>query len=75
MSETFLLFAEPSFIEGMSRVLDLGNTLREYNESLSPKEADSQAIFADWSAIGRDIHDAILEISKLENVQEKSLQK
>jgi len=72
MSETYFLFARPSFIEGMARVLDIGNTLRGYNESPSPRDADSIAIHTDWMAIGRDINNAILEISALEDVKQES---
>ena len=55
------LFAEPSFVEGMSRVLDLGGTLNVYNVSPTGKQADSRALYADWRAVGQAIHDVILE--------------
>lgn len=56
---TFFLFAEPSFTEGMSRVLDFGSTLQAYNVSFTTLEADYRAIYNDWKAVGRDIKDAI----------------
>ena len=49
------LFARPSFIEGMSRTLDLGATLQIYNVSKTPEEADAKAIKKDWEAVGEDI--------------------
>lgn len=49
------LFAEPSFTEGMSRVLDLGCTLQEYNSSKTEQEADIEAIKNDWLAVGADL--------------------
>jgi len=52
---TFYLFSRPSFIEGMSRVLDLGATLQDYNKSHTSVEADYIAISNDWKAIGKDI--------------------
>lgn len=54
MSEiaTFL-FARPSFLEGLSRVLDLGATLQEYNSSLNPEQADVIAQQMDWQAVNR----------------------
>lgn len=54
MSEiaTFL-FARPSFLEGLSRVLDLGATLQEYNSSLNPEQADAIAQQMDWQAVNR----------------------
>ena len=55
------LFARPSFMEGMARVVDLGGTLQVYNSSATPKEADQRAILADWLAVGEDIHAAMSE--------------
>lgn len=49
------LFARPSFWEGAARILDFGNTLTEYNQSLAPEQADYFALSADWKAVGRDI--------------------
>ncbi|MDQ2732067.1 MAG: hypothetical protein M3Y56_10435 [Armatimonadota bacterium] len=60
-SYTSLLFAEPSFIEGVARILDFGNTLSEYNESPSSQEADSLALASDWQAINIDFEDAFPE--------------
>ena len=53
---TTFLFARPSFAEGMGRILDFGNTLAEYNTSPSGEEADCRAFWADWAAIGCDLH-------------------
>jgi hypothetical protein len=51
-----LLFARPSFISGMARILDLGGFFNSYNFS---EQADSQALFADWCVVGQDIENAI----------------
>lgn len=53
------LFARPSFIEGMARVMDLGGTMQIYNESKTEEEADSKALKKDWQAVGNDILSAI----------------
>ena len=53
------LFAQPSFIEGMARTLDIGNTLNRYNESSSDQQVDIEAMKNDWRAIGDDIRVAI----------------
>jgi len=37
---TDFLYARPSFAEGVARIMDFGNTLNEYNESVSGKTAD-----------------------------------
>lgn len=59
MRRTYMLFARPSFIEGVSRIFDLGGTLSEYNSSPSGKEADFNALQSDWYAVGDDIRTAI----------------
>lgn len=53
------LFARPSFIEGISRVIDLGVTIQIYNDSKTEKEADLKAIKKDWEAVGQDIFSAV----------------
>ncbi len=53
------LFAEPSFLEGMSRMLDLGATLQDYNISETEQEADIRALKSDWCAVGEDLNFSI----------------
>ncbi len=55
----YFLFVEPSFVSGMSRVLDLGSTLDEYNNTFNPGAADYYALKSDWTVIGSDIRTAI----------------
>ena len=62
MGDTFFLFSRPSFLEGVARSLDMGNTLREYNESITEEQADAIAIFNDWGAIGDDFITAMDQI-------------
>ena len=52
------LFARPSFLEGWARVFDVGDTLTEYNRSLTPEQADYLAMRADWMAVGDDLRAA-----------------
>lgn len=59
MGESDFLFARPSFFEGVARVIDLGNTLNEYNSSKTPAEADARALKADWDCVGKSIRDAM----------------
>ena len=58
------LYARPSFLEGVARLLDMGGTLNEYNASRSGQEADDAALRSDWAAIGQDMRDAIGELEK-----------
>lgn len=50
-----LLFATPSFYEGVGRVVDLGGTLTEFNRSGTVEEADRVALASDWAAVGADL--------------------
>jgi hypothetical protein len=52
---THLLYARPSFLEGMARIVDFGNTLNEFNDCPTPEEADWRAIESDWRAVGADM--------------------
>ena len=48
------LYANPSFIEGASRVLDIGCTLDCYNMDLPSDQLDLLAIHSDWLTVGQD---------------------
>jgi hypothetical protein len=54
-----ILFARPSFIEGVARAYDLGNTLSEYNRSETGEVADARALYADWRLVGDEIRQAM----------------
>jgi len=60
-ASTDFLFAQPSYLSGMARAIDLWGTLDDYNISETTLEADEKAIAADWLLIGQDIADAINE--------------
>jgi len=52
------LFARPSFMEGMARVIDPAGLLNEYNIAPTGELADYYAILADWSAVGCHLRNA-----------------
>lgn len=52
---SMLLFARPSFLEGVGRIMDFGGTLNEYNYSLDGAQADRLALMADMQALRADI--------------------
>jgi hypothetical protein len=45
--------------------MDFGNTLFEHNRSATPEEADLNAFWADWSAIGFDLENVISQDSSV----------
>lgn len=56
--DSLFLMERPSFIEGMARVLDLGDFMTGYNTSPSGDEADHAANWADWALIAGDMRRA-----------------
>ena len=54
-----LLFAHPSALGGIARILDFGGTLNEYNTANSGEQADLLAAWADWLAVGDDLWTAL----------------
>ncbi len=60
MGQSTLLFASPSFWEGVARSIDAGGTMTEFNSSLTPQQADVFALRSDWSAVGSDLWTALL---------------
>jgi hypothetical protein len=57
---TEFLFARPSFLGGVARLLDLGGQVDVYNQSATPSEADARALYSDWRMVGEDLHAAII---------------
>lgn len=59
MNNSTFLFATPSFIGGLSSVLDMGATLVVYNEAPTMELADKWAMSSDWIISGEDIRSAM----------------
>ena len=49
------LFANPSFIGGFARALDVGATLNVYNTDETPEETDYWSLWSDWYTVGDDL--------------------
>lgn len=63
MSEMYsLLCARPSLIEGVARILDFGNTLTEFNQSLTPQQTDYLALRSDWRVVAGDLWSALAAV-------------
>ncbi len=58
------LFARPSFWEGIGRIIDMGDTLTEFNRSLSAAQADRIALEQDWLVVGNDLRRALRQFTK-----------
>lgn len=53
-------FANPSFLTGLARVLDLGSTMnRDVKNAEDTENADFQALLGDWYDVGDSIRYAI----------------
>jgi hypothetical protein len=53
------LFAQPSFLFGLSRFFDFSAAFDEYNVSRDEREADLQAVLSDWNATAADLYFAL----------------
>jgi hypothetical protein len=62
------LFARPSFIRGIARILDFGGNLKAYNDSPSEEIADLRALSGDWKAVGNAFRSALAEY-KLSHIE------
>jgi hypothetical protein len=62
------LYADPSFLSGFGRTLDLHGLYDAYNASATPLEADTRALAADWIVVGQDLQDAIDEFSQTKKI-------
>lgn len=58
------IFARPSFISGMGRVMDLGSTFNSYKMQKTGEEADIEATSRDWKNVGKDLAGAIASYKK-----------
>ena len=56
------LFARPSFIEGVGRIVDLYGSMNSYNAAPTPEEADARALYEDWKAVGHDLRVAVEQV-------------
>ena len=53
------LFAQPSFLTGVARLVDPFGTLDAYNTFPTEDMADFYALYSDWLAVGDEIRDAV----------------
>lgn len=56
----YFFYARPSFVGGVAQIMDLGNTLFDYNWSNSPSQADFLAAKHDWMVVGHDLRGAVI---------------
>jgi hypothetical protein len=68
-SLTTFLYAKPTFIDGIARILDFGSTLQEYNSCFFDEQADNIAMKLDWAMVGEDFRHAMRLISEEEKLE------
>lgn len=58
------IFAKPSFLRGVGRVVDLGGSLTRdaFIFSASPAEADRRALVSDTRVVARDMNEALAAV-------------
>ena len=61
---TDYLFAAPSFLSGVARLLDLSGRFDVYNDSDDEALADARAIYSDWRMVGQDLAGAMTVVAR-----------
>lgn len=56
------LFARPSFVEGVARMLDVSSSMNTYNTFPTGDEADARAVYQDWRALAHDVRVALEQL-------------
>ncbi len=56
-----VLYADPSALSGVARLVDLMGVFDDYNMGTSGEEADLRALRSDWLALGHDMRTAMKE--------------
>ena len=64
MGNSDFLVAQPSFLTGMARSIDLFGQLTDYNYSETQEKADIQALMHDAQAIRQDLVVAMKKLEK-----------
>ena len=67
-----LLYAQPSFLEGIGRLVDFAGLLEDYNYSATPEEADRSALTADWYAVGDDLRQVCDDFARRHQIEIRS---
>ena len=62
--QTDFLFAKPSAVSGVARLVDLTGLFDDYNRSQDSGEADVKALLSDWYIVGQDLKYAIKEVAR-----------
>ena len=57
--QTTFLFASPSLLSGVARLLDLGAQFDSYNRSETGEAADAAALYSDFRMVGQDLQEAM----------------
>ena len=70
------LFAQPGFMEGLARMMDVTGVLNQYNQMSTPEQADALATWSDWMAVGAEISSAASQMnSQVRFVEQSSVEK
>jgi len=64
MGNSDFLVAQPSFLTGMARSIDLFGQLTDYNYSKTPQKADIRALMKDAHAIRKDMSAAMRKLEE-----------
>lgn len=64
LSRAMRLFALPRWYDGVASLVDLGGVYPEFNVSPSVRQADAEALAADWWSVGDDLRESMYAVER-----------
>lgn len=71
---TDFLFAQPSLLIGVARLLDIWGLMDDYNHSQTEQEADARGLYSDWRITGEDLLRALQTAEEEDAARQAKLQ-
>ena len=72
--KTDFLFAQPSFLIGIARLVDICGLMDDYNHSRTEQEADARGLYSDWRITGEDLLRALQTAKQEDAARQAELQ-
>ena len=72
--KTDFLFAQPSFLIGIARLVDICGLMDDYNQSRTEQEADARGLYSDWRITGEDLLRALQTAKDEDTARQAELQ-
>ena len=72
--KTDFLFAQPSFLTGIARLVDICGLMDDYHPRRTEQEADARGLYSDWRITGEDLLRALQTAEEEDAARQAKLQ-